>query len=130
MAYDNPYERRSKTLLPITLDIDRRVADALMRKSLSDLQAIYAKLKEEAEKSEELVTGGGGACACDVAHWNLLTLIGFSINKLDGEGRYQDWMEDESLGLLADYREIVAACGEDAKSPAFSGITDEMIKKL
>lgn len=130
MADNNPHAKRSQMLLPITLAIDRRAADALMRKSLSDLEAIYAKLREEADKSEELVTAGGGACACDVAHSSLLTVIGFAINKLNGEGRYQDWMADESLGLLADYRELVTACGEDANSPAFSGITDDMIEKL
>lgn len=130
MANDNPYAERSATVLPITLEMDRGAADALARRSLSDLQAIYAQLQKEADQSEELISDGGVACACDVAHSNLLIVIGFSINKLDGEGRYQDWMEDDSLGLLADYRQLVAACGEDAQSPAFSGITDEMIEKL
>ncbi len=130
MANENPYMERSKALLPVTLETDRKAADALARKSLSGLQAIYAHLQGAADKAEELVTNGGGACACDVAHSNLLIIIGFAINKLDGEGRYQVWMEDESLEILEDYRGLVSACSKDARSPAFSSITDKMIKEL
>lgn len=130
MAADNPHAKRSKALLPSTLEIDRSVADALARKSLPGLQTNYARLQEATEEGEKLVANGGMACACDVAHSNLLIVVGFAINKLDKEGRYQDWMEDDSLGNLANYRELVAACGEDASSRAFSSITDEMIKHL
>jgi len=130
MASDNPYAQRSKTRLPVTLETDRRLMDALTRKSLPDLNTVYAQLHEDVDRIRKRLTDDGTACACDVAHSTLLIIIGFSINKLDGEGRWQDWMEDESLELLENYRRLVAACGEDAGSPAFSGITDEMIKKL
>ncbi|MUO43006.1 hypothetical protein [Agrobacterium vitis] len=130
MADENPYTKRSATLLPVTLKLDGNVTDALARKSLSTLQDIYRQLQEETEKGEELVNNNGTASACDVAHSNLLIVVGFAINKLDGEGRYQDWMENESLEKLAEYRELVAACSNDARLPAFSKITDNMIKQL
>lgn len=130
MADDNPYAERSNALLPTTMEIDREAADALTQKSLPDLQAIYDRLRDETDRGEKLIADGGAACACDVAHSTLFTIIGFAINKLDGEGRYRDWMEDDSLDMLADYRSLVAACGGDAGSPATSGITDAMIRGL
>lgn len=125
-----PHAGRSTAVLPTTLDIDRSAARALEARSLSDLQAIYTRLQKETDKGEALIAGGGTACPCDAATATLLIVIGFAINKLDGEGRYQDWMEDESLSLLADYRAFISTCGEDAQSTALSDITDLMIKKL
>lgn len=130
MAGDNPYAARSSALLPTTIEMDGRTADALTRKSLPDLQSIYEQLLEEAERGEKLIADGGSACACDVAYSQLLIVISFSINKLDGGGRYEDWMEDESIERLTSYRELVGACGDDAGSSAASGITDEMILAL
>jgi 1,6-anhydro-N-acetylmuramate kinase len=130
MADDGSYVERSKERLPTTMEIDGRAADALARKSLSELQAVYARLQEQNDRNERFVVDGGTASACDVANTQLLILIGFSVNKLDGEGRHREWMEDENVALLASYRELVAACGNDAGSPAASGITDAMIEAL
>ncbi|TDK36731.1 hypothetical protein E2F50_07350 [Rhizobium deserti] len=130
MSEDSPYMKRSREFLPFALEIDRATAEAFANKSVSDLQAIYERLETEADRSQQFLGNGGAATACDVAQSTLLIVVGFSINKMDGQGRYEDWMEDESLRLLSDYRQLVAACGEDAKTPALSRITEEMIKNL
>lgn len=127
---DNPYEERSLRQLPIVLAFDSRLASALRARSLPELRGLREDVGRETENSEALVSEGGTAVACDVALFNLDLIAAFSINKLDGEGRYEDWMEGESIRLLADYRELVDACGKDAGEAATSSISTDMIEGL
>lgn len=122
---------RSREMLSPLVDLDRRVAAALGARSLPDLLKVYEALTKRAGESEAHLEGGGEACGCDVALSNLVIVVGFAINKLDGEGRYQDWMREESLGLLQDYHSLAEACAEDSGRARFvSRIGRELIETL
>lgn len=122
---------RSREMLPRLVDLDRRVADALAAKSLPDLAKVYEALTARAAEGEAHLEAGNEACGCDVALSNLVIVVGFAINKLDGEGRYQDWMREESLGLLQDYHSLAEACAEDSGRARFSSrIRPELIETL
>jgi hypothetical protein len=122
---------RSREMLPRLVDLDRRVADALGTRSLPDLNKAYEALAARASESEAHLEAGNEACGCDVALSNLVIVVGFAINKLDGAGRYQDWMRGESLGLLQDYHSLAEACAEDSGRARFvSRIRPELIETL
>lgn len=50
VANDNPSSKRSKALLPATLEMDRKAASTPARKSLPELRAVYRQLQEAADK--------------------------------------------------------------------------------
>ena len=113
-AAEDPVAKRSRERLMPTLEFDRRAATAFQSKALTGLSALYTQLRTVGAESESLVAAGKSACGCDVAVTNLLIIVGFAVNKLDGKGRYQPWMKDESLRLLADYQGYLTDCAKDA----------------
>jgi hypothetical protein len=122
---------RSRAKLPQTLAFETRSAEAFQSKSLASLQKLYDELNEATADADDLQKTGGFACACDVAHSNLLTIVGFAINKLDGEGRYQDWMKDEMLHMLDQYRSYLQNCASDGTLPEREpALTLELVKAL
>ena len=123
--------QRSREMLPPLVSLDRRIADALAARSLPELTQAYASLTQRVAESETHLENGNDACGCDAALGNLAILVGFAINKLDGEGRYQDWMAGESLELLENYRSLAAACAEDSGRATFkSRIEPALIETL
>jgi hypothetical protein len=123
--------QRSREMLPPLVSLDRRLADALAARSLPDLTQAYAYLTERVAESEAALDAGMDACGCDVALGNLVIVVGFAINKLDGEGRYEDWMRDQSVELLENYRSLAAACAEDSGRATFvSRIGRDLIENL
>jgi hypothetical protein len=110
--------QRSVRLVPFTLEWDRRTAEAFAAKSLTSLTKVYAELGAHATSIEVARKAGQDACGCDVALANLRIIVGFAINKLDGQGRYQPWMRAESARLHNDYETFVADCVTDAGAPA------------
>lgn len=118
---------RSREMLPPLVGLDIRVAGALADRSLSALSDAYADLSDRVGKSETYLEAGNPACGCDVALGNLLIIVGFAINKLDGEGRYQDWMREQSLELLETYRSLAAACAEDSGRATFASRIDAQL---
>lgn len=127
----NDVSERSKLALAPTLEFERRAAAAFKAKSLAALQGLYSELKDQATATEALLDKGTNASGCDVALTNLLILTGFAINKLDGEGRYEPWMADESLRLLENYQNSATDCATDAKTPpARPQLTVQHVKAL
>lgn len=127
---ENPLKARSLALLPITRQIDGEAVAALQQRSLPALRALYTRLQAHSGEVETLLAAEGQASACDLALSNLELIVAFAVNKLDGEGRYEDWMEGESIRLLADYRELVPTCAADAGSVISSGLQAGMIEAL
>jgi hypothetical protein len=122
---------RSRAMMEPLVALDRAVADALEARSLAALSGAYEKLRAHAEAIEAHMEAGEHACGCDVALTNLLVIVGFAVNKLDGEGRYQDWMRDESLNLLASYRDMASDCAADTGRAKFaSRLTAHHIETL
>lgn len=111
---------RSREMMAPLLAVDARVAAAMAARSLPALSETYTELSAQAEASEAHLASGNPACGCDVALTSLAVVVGFAINKLDGEGRHEDWMRDESLALFQNYQHLAAACAEDAGQPAFA----------
>ncbi len=107
-------KQQSVRLLPTTVALDQRAAAAFELKSLSALTALYADLGSQASATEAARQAGRDACGCDVAIANLRIIVGFAINKLDGQDRYQSWMQAESLKLRNDYNGFLADCATDA----------------
>lgn len=105
---------RSKALLPPTISFEERAAKAFASKSLPDLENLYADIALKQEPIEDMETAGINACGCDVAMTNLSVIVGFAINKINGQGRYEPWMLDESLRLLDEYQGFVSDCAKDA----------------
>jgi len=122
---------RSRAMIGRLAEIDGQVADALSARSLSGLQAIYSRLHEAAEAADTHMAAGHDACACDVALTNLLIVVGFAINRLDGEGRWQDWMRDEGLDLLQNFFDLARDCAADAgRASHVSRVTARLFEAL
>ncbi len=127
----NDLAERSKTMLPPTLDFERRATEAFTAKSLMDLEGLYSELKAQIEVTEASLEKGINASGCDVAVANLLIIIGFAMNRLGKDGRYEPWMADESLRLLAEYQSSMTDCATDAKAPpARPYLTAQHLKAL
>ena len=105
---------RSKKLLSPTIAFESRTAKAFETKSLAELQNLYADIALLQDPPEQMETDGVDACGCDVALINLSVIVGFAINKIDGEGRYETWMLEDSLRLLDEYNGFVSDCANDA----------------
>ena len=105
---------RSKTLIGPTIAFEDRAARAVVQKSLADLENLYADIALHQVPVEKLIDEGIDACGCDVALTNLSVIVGFAIDKLDRQGRYQPWMLAESLRLLEEYQGFVSDCAKDA----------------
>jgi hypothetical protein len=112
-----PVAERSIRLLPLSIQFDGRTADAVSAKSLPELIALYAELGAHAAATEAARNVGQEACGCDVALANLRIVVGFAINKLDGQGRYQSWMRAESMRLRDQFANFMADCADDAGVP-------------
>jgi hypothetical protein len=122
---------RSKSELSPALEFDIKAKLAFQARALPDLQSLYTDLKARNAAVEEHTNSGGDACGCDVAMANLLIIVGFAINKLDGGGRYEPWMLDESLNLMDDYTSYMADCAADADAaPAQTELTAQLVKAL
>jgi hypothetical protein len=106
---------RSARLLPVAIDLDSRTAAAFSARSLDSLTKIYAELGAAAAASEAARKTGQDACGCDVAFANLRIVVGFAVNKLDGKGRYQSWMQSESQRLRGDFESMLKDCAADAR---------------
>ena len=109
---------RSSRLLPQTLAIDQRAAEAFQARSLAALQTLVTDLKKATIATEAHMNSGGNVTGCDVASATLSIVLEFAVNKLDGEGRYQPWMRAQSLKLLADYQGYLQGCSADAGRPS------------
>ena len=122
---------RSSALLQQSLAFDERAKIAFQDRSLTELKALYADLKAAVAVIEAHQKSGGDACGCDVALSNLLIITGFAVNKLDGEGRYEPWMLDESLIMLDMYQGFLINCAADAQAaPAAVQLTAQHLKAL
>lgn len=110
---------RSRVMLEPLRMLDRAVTEALETRSLEQLSEAYAQLTARVEATQAELDAGEDACGGDIALTNLLIITGFALNKLDGEGRYQDWMQGQSLSLLASYHSLAAACATDAGEAKF-----------
>lgn len=122
---------RSRQLLDALVEIDGSAARALASRSVPELRELYSTLSAKTEETEHHMAGGQDACGCDVAATNLVIIVGFAINKLDGGGRYQDWMLEESLDLLESYTALLADCAVDAgRPPQVSRVTPRLFEAL
>ena len=79
----NAYTDRSQVQLPITLEFERRAKAAFETKELRGFEDLYLDIGNNSGLAEDFVESGT-ACGCDVALSNLLIIVGFAINKLDG----------------------------------------------
>ena len=127
----NELAQRSTTQLATVIDLDLRAKEAFMKRSLPELHSLYSDLEKHSAATVDFQKHGGDACGCDVALANLLIIIGFAINKRDGEGRYAAWMEDDSLRLLDEYQAYITDCAKDATAaPASTKLTAQLVKAL
>ena len=130
-AAEVPIAKRSRERLLPTLEFDRRAAAAFQSRAVAELSTLYTQLRAAGAESERLVAAGKSACGCDVAVAKLLIVVGFAVNKLDGKGRYQSWMTDESLQLLADYQGYLVDCAKDAAAaPVTAQLQPHHVKAL
>ncbi len=122
-------QARSQLLLPVTLELEGRAAIAIESKSAAELKRVYEDIRARSDETQKHMEGGGNACGCDVALTNLLIAVGFAINKLDGQGRFEPWMDDESLDLLEKFDSFATDCANDAEvQPAARRLTAKHLK--
>ncbi len=122
-------QARSRLLLPVTLELEGRAAIAIEGKSVADLKGVYEGIRARSDEAQKHIEAGGNACGCDVALTNLLIAVGFAINKLDGQGRFEPWMDDESLDLLDKFDSFATDCANDAEvQPATRRLTAKHLK--
>lgn len=108
---------RSQARLPEIAEFDGKARHAFESRSLVELQAIYAELQADATANELRRAEGKAVTGCDVALTSLLPIVGFAINRIDGGGRYRDWMRGESVRLLQSYHASINDCATDSGSP-------------
>ena len=106
--------QRSEQQLGPTQEFDRRAAQAFQSKSLDDVRRLDADLNSKFVEIEHHAASGGSACGCDVAIAALRIIVGYALNKLDGQGRYQTWMQDESIQLVKKFHDYLTDCAIDA----------------
>lgn len=122
---------RSQLRLPELASFDGRVAEAIAGKSLPALQRLYAELHADSDAADARQAARKVVTGCDLAVSGLLVIVGFAINKLDGAGRYQDWMLDESLTLVEATDESMRDCAHDAGAPSVTPrLTAQLLKAL
>ena len=127
----NHVSERSKRLIAPAIAFEQRAAKAFKSKSLSELENLYADIALLQEDPIEMETAGVDACGCDVALINLSVIVGFAMNKLNGQGLYESWMLDQSLELLAEYREVLSDCvSVAAEAAAPELLTAQLLKAL
>jgi hypothetical protein len=103
--------------LPELSEFDGKARQAFESRSLTALQAIYAELQADAAASEQRFAEGKAITGCDVASSRLLPIVGFAINRIDGGGRYRDWMRGESVRLLQSFHDSIQDCANGSGSP-------------
>ncbi len=124
------YADRSKLQLPVTLEFERRAKAAFETKDLRSFKDLYLDIGNNGGLAEDLQESGT-ACGCDVALSNLIINAGFAINKLDGKGNFQRWMDEESMNLLGSYHDYLKSCASDAGVAApVPQLTAELVKAL
>ena len=108
---------RSQARLPEISEFDGKAKQAFENRSLAALQSIYAELQADSAANEQRLAEGKAVTGCDVAVSSLLPIVGFAINRIDGGGRYRDWMRSESARLLQSFHDSMQDCATDSGSP-------------
>ena len=117
LAAGKPHDeiaKRSLQRLGPTQEFDRRALRAFQSKSVDEMRRLYVDLHSTNRKFERHLDQGKNACGCDVATTTLLIIIGFALNKLDGLGRYQPWMQGESVELVKTFQGHLTDCAFEA----------------
>ena len=116
-AQNETIASRSQARLHEVAEFDGRAKQAYESRSLAALQEVYAELQADAAASEQRIAEGRVMTGCDMALSSLLPIVGFAINRIDGGGRYRDWMRGESERLLQSYHASIHDCALDSGSP-------------